>query len=185
MKIAFLASPKPEAAHALQELTRRYGQSDLADADYLVTIGGDGTALKALHGALALRETPVFAMRVAGSVGALANRLEFAGLHQRLRNARHVSVHPLLAEARQTDGTVKEIRALNEIVLMRQKLQAAKLHISIAEAKLSADLTGDGLLVATPLGSTGYNLSAGGAKSFANQPGINLSRETWIVLIKK
>jgi NAD kinase len=91
MKIAFLASPKPEAAHALQELTRRYGQSDLADADYVVTIGGDGTALKALHGALALPETPVFAMRVAGSVGALANRLEFAGLHQRLRNARHVS----------------------------------------------------------------------------------------------
>jgi NAD+ kinase len=101
-------------------------------------------------------------MRVVGSVGALANRLEFAGLHQRLRNARPVSVHPLLAEARQRDGTVK-IRALNEIVLMRQKLQAAKLHTSIAEAKLSADLTGDGLLAATPLGSTGYNLSAGGA----------------------
>jgi NAD+ kinase len=162
MKIAFLASAKPAAQQALSELVQRYGHSDLSDADYLVAIGGDGTALKALHVVLLTAPKPVFAMRVAGSLGFLANRLEVADLHHRLRMARSITLHPLKAEAEHASDANTTAFAINEVVLVRQRLEAAKLRVATTGSESPADIIGDGLLVATPIGSTGYNRSAGG-----------------------
>jgi NAD+ kinase len=162
MKIAFLASAKPPAQQALSELVQRYGQSDLSQADYVVAIGGDGTALRALHAVLLTTRKPVFAMRAAGSLGLLANRFELAGLPQRLQMARTVTLHPLKADAEHAGGASTTVLAINEIVLMRQRLQAAKLRVAATGGACLAHLVGDGLLVATPIGSTGYNRSAGG-----------------------
>jgi NAD+ kinase len=161
MKIAFLASAKPPAQRALSELVERYGQSELPEADYVVAIGGDGTALKALCAGLPAARTPVFAMRTAGSLGVLANRFELPGLPQRLQMARTVTLHPLKADVQHAGG-VTTVLAINEIVLMRQRLQAAKLHLTTTEAGRIAHIVGDGLMVAAPIGSTGYNRSAGG-----------------------
>jgi len=161
MEIAFLGSAKPAAQGAVRALIERYGQSDLSVADYVVAIGGDGTVLKALH-AVMTAARPVFAMRVAGSAGVLANDLELANLPQRLLAARRVTLHPLEAQVRHAGGTSIAL-AVNEIVLMRQRLQAARLRVGGLREAGVGEVIGDGLLVATPIGSTGYNRSAGGS----------------------
>jgi NAD+ kinase len=138
------------------------GRATFSQADYVVAIGGDGTALRALHAVLLTARKPVFAMRAAGSLGLLANRFELAGLPQRLQMARTVTLHPLKADAEHAGGASTTVLAINEIVLMRQRLQAAKLRVAAAGGACLAPLVGDGLLVATPIGSTGYNRSAGG-----------------------
>jgi NAD+ kinase len=130
MEIAFLASARPAAQQALSELLDRYGQSDLSDADYLVAIGGDGTALKALHAVLAIARKPVFAMCMADSPGFLASRFKVADLPHRLRMARSITLHPLRADAEHAGGTSTTVLAINEIVLMRQRLQAARLRVA-------------------------------------------------------
>ena len=84
MKIHFTGSSKPAAQHTVQQLIDRYGQNDLADATYVVAIGGDGTALNALRSVMARPATAVFAMRLPGSVGALANVLSLTDLPERL-----------------------------------------------------------------------------------------------------
>lgn len=162
MKIAFVASARPAAQQALGESVQRYGQSDPSDADYIVAIGGDGTVLRALHAVLPTASKPVFAMRAAGSLGFLANRFELAGLPQRLRMARSVTLHPLKADAEHAGGAITTVFAINEFVLMRRRLQAAKLRLTTTGGDRIAHIVGDGLLVATPIGSTGYNRSAGG-----------------------
>jgi NAD+ kinase len=170
MKISFLASPKPEATQAYRELTRYYGQSDLSEADYVVAIGGDGTVLKALHTVLPMRGKPVYAMRTAGSVGFLANPLQITNLPVRLQAADQVKLHALRAEIEQNGSPPVTVYAINEIVLMRQRLQAAKLRVTAVGTNRLPDLIGDGLLVASALGSTGYNLSAGGSSVFRGSP---------------
>ena len=151
MKIAFLASAKPAAQQALSELVQRYGQSDLSDADYIVAIGGDGTVLKALHAVLLTARKAVFAMRAAGSLGFLANRFAVARLPQRLRMARSVTLHPLKADAERAGGAITTVFAINEFVLMRRRLQAAKLRVATTGGECFAHVVGDGLLVATPI----------------------------------
>lgn len=162
MKIAFLASARPAAQQACAALIERYGDHDKAHADYLVAVGGDGTVLKALHASLSTSGPPVFAMRSEGSVGFLANPLGLDDLPARLQQAAPIAAHPLRAEIQKCDGTTETVSALSEIVLIRDALQAAKLRVTIAEAETVSDLAGDGLIIASPLGSTGYNLSAGG-----------------------
>jgi NAD+ kinase len=163
MRICFVASPRPPAQDIVHELTGRYGQCDMRDADYVAAVGGDGTALKALHATLAMPGKPVFAMRLDDSLGFLANRLDLAGLPERLQSARRVSLRPLKAEARDTAGRTKTIYGINEIALVRQRLQAAKLTVALNGTNALPRVVGDGFLVATPIGSTGYNQSAGGS----------------------
>jgi NAD+ kinase len=162
MRISFAASPKPAAQDIVRELIRRYGQCDMHDADYVVVVGGDGTALKALHATLAMPGKPVFAMRLDDSLGFLANRLDLVGLPERLQSAPRVALRPLAAEARDTAGRTKTIYGINEIALVRQHLQAAKLTVTLNGVAALPRVVGDGFLVATPIGSTGYNQSAGG-----------------------
>ena len=162
MRVSFVASPKPPAQEIVSQLVRLYGQSDTRDADYIVAVGGDGTVLRALHATLEMSGKPVFAMRLDDSLGSLANRLDVAGLPERLRSARPISLKPLKAGVRDTSGRTRTIYGINEIVLLRQRLQAAKLIVTINRSEKPARLTGDGFLVSTPIGSSGYNRSAGG-----------------------
>ena len=163
MRIHFLGSAKPAAQRAVQLLVARYGQSAIEEATHIVAIGGDGTALNALH---AVRPTgrPVFAMRLPESVGALGNPFDPLGLPERLTSARKISIRPLKAEATRVAGGTATIFGINEIVVSRQRLQAAKLHVTMGETERCRKLIGDGLLVCTSIGSTGYNRSAGGPR---------------------
>lgn len=163
MKIAFLASPKPTAQQMVEYLTMWYGQCSICDADYVVTIGGDGTTLKALHAVLPFSEKPVFSMRLGGSIGFLGNRFDLANLRDRLKSARKVFIRALKAEVQDVSGRGATVFGINEIVLTRQRLQAAKLSVTLNGTKQPIDVIGDGLLIATPIGSTGYNRSAGGS----------------------
>ncbi|RVJ68996.1 diacylglycerol kinase catalytic domain-containing protein [Sinorhizobium meliloti] len=157
MKIAFRASPKPGAQRALHELSSRYGQAAVAEADFIVTLGGDGTALEALHEALAMPAKPVFAMRTDSSTGILCNSLRTHGLIERLQAASRVQLPVLQAEIEQAGGRSRALFAINEIVLERQVFQQARLKVAVHGKGDPTSINGDGLVLTTPIGSTGYN----------------------------
>jgi NAD+ kinase len=162
MKIHFFGSPKAAAQSAVQQLTARYGQNEIGAADYVVAIGGDGTTLNALQAVRAGSRAPVFAMRLPDSVGALGNSFEIADLDKRLQTARSISIRPLRAEVATATGRAITCFGINEIVVSRARLQAAKLQVTISDMAKPRALVGDGVLVATPLGTSGYNQAAGG-----------------------
>jgi NAD+ kinase len=163
MKIHFTGSAKSAAQHTVQQFIERYGQNDLASAAYVVTIGGDGTALNALCSVMATPATAVFAMRLPGSVGALANVLSLTDLPERLTSAKPVTLRPLKAEIERLNGDVTATFGFNEIVVSRMRLQLAKLTVHVADTDHFQSIAGDGLMVVTPIGSKGYNRSAGGS----------------------
>jgi NAD+ kinase len=131
-------------------------------ANYVVSIGGDGTALRALHAALSTVTKAVFAMRLPGSCGALGNPFHLEKLPERLQASQRISIRPLKAEVNLVNGSSMTSFGINEIVVSRQMLQAAKLCVRIDQTGRNREIIGDGLLVATPVGSTGYNRSVGG-----------------------
>lgn len=159
-KIAFVASASEEAEAAKRELAKRYGDIAPDDAQVVVALGGDGLMLQTLH---RFRDTgkPIYGMN-RGSVGFLMN--EFAGgdLKERIARAQRAVIHPLIMEAVDTSGKTHRAPAINEVSLLRQTYQAAKLRLSIDGRVRLSELICDGILVATPAGSTAYNLSAHG-----------------------
>jgi NAD+ kinase len=159
-RITFLASGAPEAEKARQALTRRYGDADPLDADVIVSLGGDGFMLQTLHGYMNAGK-PIYGMH-RGTVGFLMNEFNEEGLRERLAAAEATIIHPLVMRALDADGKTHEARAINEVSLFRQIYQAARLRILIDGKERLADLAADGVLVATPAGSTAYNLSAQG-----------------------
>lgn len=161
MKIAFAASLAPLAQEALHALEKRYGSTDVADADVVVTLGGDGMVLKTLY-SLFPDNKPVFALRRTHSVGFMCNEYSLENLPQRLEQAQSVALHPLRMDAVKTDGTKVAALAINEISVLRDSPQSAKLRVIIDGVERIARYSGDGLLVATPAGSTAYNHSSGG-----------------------
>ena len=160
-RIHFVASGKPVAQTILAELVERYRIATLADADYVVAVGGDGTILQALHASMPYGK-PVFGMRVSGSRGLLGNILDLSGLPERLKAASRLTFHPLEALVHRAGGGTVSLLGINEIVLVRQGRQAAKLRLVVDGTELASCLTGDGVLVTLPLGSRAYNRSAGG-----------------------
>jgi NAD+ kinase len=162
MNIAFIGSSRPEARKALGDLIDRYGQSELAEADYVVALGGDGTVLRALHRVLPARRRPVFAMRLDGSLGFLANPFRPDDLELRLRRAVPYSFHPLRIRSQDLAGTSEVFLSVNDASLVRQTRRAARLLVEIDGTACGPVFVGDGMLVATPLGSSAYNRSAGG-----------------------
>jgi NAD+ kinase len=162
MKIHFLGSQKAAAQGAVQDLIGVYGQAELAEAAVICAVGGDGTVLSALNSARALGGTPVYGMKLPDSVGALGNAFQIAELKDRLQKVRRVSIHPLTADARTLQGHTVTCLAINEIVVSRARLQAAKLRVNVGGLWSERRLVGDGLLVSTAIGSGGYNLAAGG-----------------------
>jgi len=163
IKIHFVASAKPGAQTALRQLIECYGQNDIETASHIVTVGGDGTTLKALDALWPNKWTPVFAMRLPESVGALGNPFSLSNLKERLVAARGIDIWPIQAEVRHLDGSISKTVGINEIVVSRAHLQVSKLRVRTARSERWTIAIGDGVLVATPIGSTGYNRSAGGA----------------------
>lgn len=159
-KIAFLASDAPEAKKALTRLARRYGNAEPAQADVVVALGGDGHMLQTLHRFVSTG-TPIYGMN-RGSVGFLMNDYQDAGLEERLRAAELTTIHPLRMTATDAAGKTHKAIAFNEVSLLRQRYQAAKLKIAVDGAPRLEELICDGILLATPAGSTAYNLSAHG-----------------------
>ena len=156
---AFLASEAEAAQQALLELQERYGIIDPAGADIIVPLGGDGFMLETLHRFVGSGKA-IFGMH-RGSVGFLMNPYRVEGLAERLAAAQPVQLHPLEMIARQ-DGTNRRGIAFNEVSLLRETRQAAKLRISVDGVVRLEELMADGILLSTPVGSTAYNLSAHG-----------------------
>lgn len=158
--ISFVASETPEAQAALVKLTERYGNADPATAEVIVALGGDGLMLQTLHRFIGTG-TPIYGMN-RGSVGFLMNEFREKGLRRKLSEAQRSVVHPLSMKAADKDGTEVSAEAINEVSLLRRSYQAAKLRISIDGQVRLTELVADGVLLATPAGSTAYNLSANG-----------------------
>lgn len=159
-KITFLAAQTKEAQAARKSLEKAYGASALDEADVVVVLGGDGTMLEALHKTYDLNK-PVFGMNF-GSVGFLMNPYEPDNLTERLSNAGRVDIHPLRMQATDQDGKIKEALAFNEVSLLRQTRQTAKIKITVDDVERIPELVCDGIILSTPAGSTAYNLSAHG-----------------------
>jgi len=141
-------------------LSELYGAVEEADADIVVALGGDGFMLETLHRNLANR-TPIYGMN-RGSVGFLMNEYAEEELLERIAEAERALIHPLVMKATDVTGASHQALAINEVSLLRQTYQTAKLRISIDGKVRMAELFCDGALVSTPAGSTAYNLSAHG-----------------------
>jgi NAD+ kinase len=158
--IAFVAAETLAAESAREELARRYGDPPPEAADIIVALGGDGFMLETLHRYLD-RRVPIYGMH-RGTVGFLMNLYEPDRLPERLATAQAVTLHPLEMTARDVAGDEHKALAINEVSLLRQTRQAAKIRIRVDDVPRLDELIGDGVLVATPVGSTAYNASAHG-----------------------
>jgi NAD+ kinase len=158
--IAFISSGVEEARAAQARLNARYGGVAPERADVIVALGGDGFMLQTLH-AFMNTGKPIYGMNC-GTVGFLMNDLAENDLPSRIAAASRSVIHPLVMQAVDAAGATQTAYAINEVSLLRQSYQAAKLTISIDGHVRLEDLICDGILVATPAGSTAYNLSAHG-----------------------
>ncbi|MER3546460.1 MAG: NAD kinase [Rhodanobacteraceae bacterium] len=159
-RIAFVASTSLKAREAARALAARYGDAPLDDAELIVALGGDGFMLRTLHEQLA-RGLPVYGMKL-GRVGFLMNQFEADSLIERLTAAHPAVLHPLEMRVLCSDGSETAALAFNEVSLLRQTNQAAHVEVALNGAVKLENLICDGVLVATPAGSTAYNLSAYG-----------------------
>ncbi|MEP6341733.1 MAG: NAD kinase [Maricaulaceae bacterium] len=161
-KYAFMASQKPEAKEALSILSEKYGNHDAGNADILVPLGGDGFMLQTLrrHMPLLKRGLPIYGMN-RGTVGFLMNEFQIENLPERIKAAEATAIHPLQMKAEGRGGIYKEL-AFNEVSLYRQTRQAAHIKVVVDDKVRLEKLVADGILLATPVGSTAYNLSAHG-----------------------
>ena len=164
IRISFCCADTEEARRARTRLVHRYGNVPLEEADIVVALGGDGFLLETLHKALrrdGQNPPPVYGMN-RGSVGFLLNVFREEDLPERLATAQHVTLHPLRMQATRCNGDRVEALGINEVSLLRETRQAAKLRITVDGVVRLPELICDGVLVATPAGSTAYNLSAHG-----------------------
>jgi NAD+ kinase len=160
IKLAFFASRRPEAQAALADLTKQYGQVDEADADVVVALGGDGAMLDTLRRRFQ-DSKPVYGMN-RGTVGFLMNEYTLDDLPARVAAAEQARLVPLVMKATDVHGAEHKALAVNEISLLRQTAQSARLRILVDGKVRLEELSCDGVMVATPAGSTAYNLSAHG-----------------------
>jgi NAD+ kinase len=159
-RVAFVASDTDQAREALEALTARYGQHLPAEADCIVALGGDGFMLEMLHTYLEPGK-PVFGMH-RGTVGFLMNEYRVDGLVERLARTEQIVLYPLRMTATTRDGKTHEALAINEVSMLRQTRQVAKIRISIDGRERLSELSCDGVLICTPAGSGAYNLSVHG-----------------------
>lgn len=158
--LSFVANATPEAQKALRVLRRRYGHVPPAEAEVVVALGGDGLMLQALHRSLK-RQTPIYGMNL-GTVGFLMNQYRPGNLLSRIRKARRIALAPLRMVVTTTRGSTRAAIAINEVSLFRSSRQTARISISVDHKERLPELYCDGVMVATPAGSTAYNLSAHG-----------------------
>jgi NAD+ kinase len=161
-KRALLVSPTAAAEDAAKVLKERRDWVPLDEAEMVVALGGDGFMLQTLHHMLEGRRIlPVFGMNL-GTVGFLMNEWKAKGLDQRIETAKLFTVSPLRMEAVTIEGETVTLPAINEVSLLRETRQTAKLEVTVNGRIVIPELVCDGVLVATPAGSTAYNLSAQG-----------------------
>ncbi len=162
LKIGLLASNRETATAAAALLRDRYDFSSDDDADIFVALGGDGFMLHTLHAMLETgRQRPVFGMN-RGTVGFLMNDWRIDGIAERIAAAKAIRVAPLEMTATTVSGEKFTHAAINEVSLLRETRQTAKIEVSVNGRVAMPELACDGVLVATPAGSTAYNLSARG-----------------------
>jgi NAD+ kinase len=162
LRRALVASPTAPAQAAARELTESYEWVSLEEAELVVALGGDGFMLQTLHQMLeARRSVPVFGMNL-GTVGFLMNEWRLDGLDARIARTKPFRVSPLTMTATTVGGHTRVLPAINEVSLLRETRQTAKLEVTLNDRIVLAELVCDGILVATPAGSTAYNLSANG-----------------------
>lgn len=171
--IAFIDSGTDKAASAKKRLCHIYGNHPVSDADVIVALGGDGFMLNTLDKYMEL-DTPIYGMN-RGSIGFLMNEYSEENLEDRLNQAEMTQIHPLDMTATDENGEIYRCIAINEVSFLRQTFQAAKLRISIDDQVRLEELICDGILVATPAGSTAYNLSAHGPILPINSPLLALT----------
>ncbi len=159
-KIAFVAADTAEAKGALSRLENTYQHVPAVEAEVIIALGGDGFMLETLHGHID-HKAPIYGMH-RGSIGFLMNNYADDGLLERLDAAKTVKLHPLRMQVRTTTGEEHTALAINEVSLLRETRQAAKIRIMVDGIIRLDELICDGILVATPAGSTAYNLSAHG-----------------------
>jgi NAD+ kinase len=159
-RVAFVASDAEAAQQALVDLSRTYGMIDPAEADIIVPLGGDGFMLETLHRFVG-KGVSIFGMH-RGSVGFLMNPYQLENLAERFDTAQRVTLCPLEMTATEENGTTQRALAFNEVSLLRETRQAAKLRVSVDGVVRLDELMADGILLATPVGSTAYNLAAHG-----------------------
>ncbi len=160
MKLGFFAGRKPRAQKALEELKSAYDVVAPEEADTIVVLGGDGTMLRALH-AFADYQAPLYGMNL-GTLGFLLNAHEKDNLEERIQNAKRFTIHPLIMKAIDKDGQKHEELAFNEVSLLRETHNSAKIKVHVNDELRIKELVCDGVMVSTPVGSTAYNSSAGG-----------------------
>lgn len=160
MKIYFTASESEDAQTALKMLETRYPHVASDEAEIIVALGGDGFMLETMHRFMD-SNLPIYGMNK-GTVGFLLNNYKEDGLIERLNAGEITELHPLKMTAVDMHGRKTEALAINEVSLLRESRQTAKICISIDDHVKVAELTCDGILVATPAGSTAYNYSAHG-----------------------
>jgi NAD+ kinase len=160
--IGLLASHREVAQAAETMLRRRYRWAKADEATILVALGGDGFMLHTLHHMLESGAArPVFGMN-RGTVGFLMNEWRLDRLAERIEGAKAIRVAPLQMTARTVSGETFTHAAINEVSLLRETRQTAKIEVSVNGRTAMPEIACDGILVATPAGSTAYNLSAGG-----------------------
>ena len=159
-RIAFVSSDVPEAQRARRRLIARYGDARPETADVIVALGGDGLMLQTLQRFMNSGK-PIYGMH-RGTVGFLMNEYRETRLRERLAAAQVTVIHPLLMRARDVAGRIHRHHAINEVSLFRQIYQAARLRVLIDGKVRLPELVADGVLLATPAGSTAYNLSVQG-----------------------
>ena len=176
MKITFMADPQNlKARHALAACVKRYGQADLAKSDVVIVLGGDGTLLKALQ-ALLNYQTPVLGMNL-GHVGHFLSHYSLDNLPDRVAQAEKQKVTPLQISARIGGRKAIKEYAFNEFSFSRTTPQAVRLGVTIRDQFgpfIQREVFGDGLIVATPMGTSGYYASAQGVPLEPNQNAIAL-----------
>lgn len=160
MKIHFVASKKPDSLAVLQSFIGKYGQVDVEEAEVIVSLSGDGMVLHTMHTNFE-RSVPIYGMN-RGKVGFLTNSFHADGLIARLEKAQKLRIHPLMVEAINTAGQAFESMAINEVCLMRDSNQAARIRVAIDDIVRLNEIVCDGIIVSSPIGSTAYNLSVGG-----------------------
>src|SRR5690606_31702136 len=128
-RVAFCASDRPEAQQARERLAQRYGDAPEAEAQVIVALGGDGFMLETLHRHIA-SPRPIYGMN-RGSVGFLMNEYSEDALLERIAAAERATIHPLTMTALDATERVHEALAINEVSLLRQTRQTAKLRITV------------------------------------------------------
>ncbi|MCC8377149.1 MAG: NAD kinase [Rickettsia endosymbiont of Graphium doson] len=159
-KIALVYNQNSKSSTSIEEIKKLHTYCNVEDADVIMVAGGDGELLHNIHRYMHLN-IPFYGINL-GSLGFLMNPLDIKNILQNIQESTASILNPLLMQAEAVDGQIHKALAINEVSIFRKTNQAAKFKIEVNGVERMSELVADGALVATPAGSSAYNLSAGG-----------------------